>query len=216
MLTYADGYRQGLSFAQVMYQQAGVAYAERSAHPIIPRDLEKEEAVWTAAAVPAAGGAGGESGGGYAFVHDDPSRELFVDRSSISPDLSVYHPSEGPRLSNVIFDYALLIERAAEVHVMDSAFALLADELNLSHVRRKVLHVYARINPDGTHVVKNHRHLYRQDWELLLEPQGVMHLGWSIENPVDGETLMIGSPSPAEYGLVLLSLLALLVQKHRY
>jgi hypothetical protein len=203
-----------------MYQHAGVAYSERSAHPIVPRDLENEEAVWTAAAIPAAagaGGAGGESGwGGYAFVHDDPSRGLFVDRSSISRDLSVYHPSEGPRLSNVIFDYALLIERAAEVHVMDSAFALLADELNLSHVRRKVLHVYARINPDGTHVVKNHRHLYRQDWELLLEPQGVMHLGWSIENPVDGETLMIGSPSPAEYGLVLLSLLALLVQKHRY
>ena len=91
MLTYADVYRQGLSFAQVMYQQAGVAYSERSAHPIVPRDLEKEEAVWTAAAVPAAG----ESGGGYAFVHDDPSRGLFVDRSSISRDLSVYHPSEG-------------------------------------------------------------------------------------------------------------------------
>ncbi len=87
--------RQGLSFAQVMYQHAGVAYSERSAHPFVPRDLEKEEAVWTAAALPTAGGAGGESGGGYAFVHDDPSRGLFVDRSSISRDLSVYHPSEG-------------------------------------------------------------------------------------------------------------------------
>jgi hypothetical protein len=127
----------------------------------------------------------------------------------------VHHPNEGPRLSNVIFDYALLIERAAELHVMDSAFALLADELNLSHVRRKVLHVYARINPDGTQVVKNHRHLYRQDWELLLEPQGVMHLHWSIENPVDGDRLIKGSASPEEYGLVL-SLLALLVQKYKY
>ena len=58
-------------------------------------------------------------------------------------------------------------------------------------------------------------HLYRQDWELLLEPQGVLHLGWSIENPVDGDAIIIGSPSPEEYGLVL-SLLALLVQKHRY
>jgi hypothetical protein len=95
MLTYADVYRQGLSFAQVMYQQAGVAYSERSAHPFVPRDLEKEEAVWTAAALPTAGGAGGELGVGYAFVHDDPSRGLFVDRSSISRDLSVYHPSEG-------------------------------------------------------------------------------------------------------------------------
>jgi hypothetical protein len=89
----------------------------------------------------------------------------------------VDHPSEGPRLSNVIFDYALLIERAAEVHVMDSAFALLADELNLSHVRRKVLHVYARINPDGTQVVKNHRHLYsqnyKQSWEVCARRMSV-------------------------------------------
>ena len=56
--------------------------------------------------------------------------------------MAVFHPAEGPRVSNTLPDYALVIERAAELHLMDSAFALLADGLDLSRVRRKVLHVH--------------------------------------------------------------------------
>jgi len=40
--------------------------------------------------------------------------------------------SEGERLSNVLFDYSLVLENAAELHLMDSAFALLADALGIN------------------------------------------------------------------------------------
>ena len=182
----------GLSFAEIFYRHAGLEYSERWAYPIVPRDSEKEESLWQATQLNA---------GSYAFVHDDPSRGLFVDRSSVPSGLLVFHPSEGPYHSNVIFDYSLLIERAAELHLMDSAFALLADALNLTQVRRKVLHVYSRINPDGSPVVKEHKRLYKQDWELLRVPEGAMHMGFAIDHPADGEPLVMGVPVPEEYNL---------------
>ena len=183
---------KGVSFAEIFYRHAGLDYSERWAYPIVPRDAEKEELLWLATQLQA---------GSYAFVHDDPSRGLFVDRSSVPAGMRIFHPGEGPHHSNVIFDYSLLIERAAELHLMDSAFALLADALDLSRVRRKVLHVYVRINPDGSTVVKAHARLYRQNWELLRVPEGAMHMGFAIDHPVDGEPLVIGAATPEEYNL---------------
>ena len=63
-------------------------------------------------------------------------------------------------------------------------------------VRRQVLHVYARINADGSPVVKRHRRLYKQDWELLYVPEGVMHLGFAVDYPLDTEPLVLGTPMP--------------------
>eukprot|EP00277_Geminigera_cryophila_P011680 CAMPEP_0179439140 /NCGR_PEP_ID=MMETSP0799-20121207/22781_1 /TAXON_ID=46947 /ORGANISM="Geminigera cryophila, Strain CCMP2564" /LENGTH=391 /DNA_ID=CAMNT_0021221275 /DNA_START=96 /DNA_END=1268 /DNA_ORIENTATION=+ len=176
--------RRGISFAQVFYRHAGVPYSERWAYPIVPRDSDKEHALFLAAKLTA---------GAYAFVHDDPSRGLYVDRSSVPENMSIYHPSEGERLSNVLFDYSLVLENAAELHLMDSAFALLADALDLSREN-------AKFNPDGTYVVKNHNRLYRQNWELLFVPEGVTHMAFAIDHPADGEEIVLGTPSPQEYG----------------
>ena len=61
--------------------------------------------------------------------------------------------------------------------------------------------MYARINADGSPVVKRHRRLYKQDWELLYVPEGVMHMGFSVDHPLDTEPLVLGTPMPQEYGL---------------
>ena len=50
---------------------AGVAYSERWAQPGLERDAVAEELVWERSGMVA---------GAFAFVHDDPSRGLFVDR----------------------------------------------------------------------------------------------------------------------------------------
>jgi hypothetical protein len=51
-------------------------------------------------------------------------------------------------LTNNVFDYCTLIERAEEIHVVDSAFMFLVDNLSYSNPRQKLfVHRYARQNP---------------------------------------------------------------------
>ena len=51
------------------------------------------------------------------------------------------------------------------------------------------------------HDVKRHARLYRQDWELLFVPEGLTHMGFAVDHPVDGAALVLGTPMPEQYNL---------------
>lgn len=120
-----------LSFAESFYQQVGLDYARRW-DGIVPRDRAREEALYHRLV--------GQPGP-YIFMHDDPGRGYVIDRDRLPAGVPVVRPLPG--LTDIIFDYALVMERAAEIHCMDSSFRHVVDTLELSGPRL-FLHLYAK------------------------------------------------------------------------
>lgn len=82
----------------------------------------------------------------YAFVHDEPARGYGIDAQRIGSVQFCIRPEKG-RTSNV-FDYCGIIERAREIHVIDSSFMFLVDCLPYDSSHQKLyVHRYARPNP---------------------------------------------------------------------
>jgi len=80
------------------------------------------------------------------FIHEDPGRGFSLDRRHIkNQDLkiiaSLYKFDEYKPFK--LFDYMTIIEKAAEVHVIESSFKALIDSyiLNKNHM---YLHVYVK------------------------------------------------------------------------
>lgn len=113
---------------------------------------------------------------GYAFVHDDPERGFFIEsnrngRKIITCD-NICRPTKSSIF--VIFDYLSLILNADEVHVIDSCFRILADQLYCSEkfislrTNKKepklFYHRYSRtVEGDGWHVPA----VMHPSWEVI-------------------------------------------------
>jgi len=76
----------------------------------------------------------------YAFVHDDQARRFTIDNRHIRKGLRIVTPK--PQVEHSILAYCMLIEYADEVHVIDSAFFHLTEQLNPTG--KLFLHRYAR------------------------------------------------------------------------
>ncbi|MBK8913170.1 MAG: hypothetical protein IPM64_00980 [Phycisphaerales bacterium] len=123
----------GITFDKFFYLLAGLPLGARYAGFAVHRDAQREAALAERLA-PA-------DGAPYVFLHEDPQRDFGIDRSRLRDDLPIVRPTAG--LTDNIFDYAGLIENAAEVHCFDSSFALLTDYMDLAPGRR-YLHAYVR------------------------------------------------------------------------
>ena len=135
------------------YKQASVDYQARWDSFYYPPDEEREQQVYSELCKSLGGNR-------YAFVHDDESRDLKINEKSL-PNLPIVRPNHNlgsaPKIN--FFDYGLLLRNATEIHCMDSSFALFADHLDTSDVKRKVIHRYLRrenLNPR-----------YKDDWEIM-------------------------------------------------
>ncbi|QOJ15859.1 MAG: hypothetical protein HRU75_14955 [Planctomycetia bacterium] len=127
----------GITFDKFIYLLAGLPLGARYAGFCVQRDAQRERAL--------AGRLAPADGAPYVFVHEDPQRGFRLDPARMRGDLPIVRPT--PALTDNIFDYAGLIENAAEVHCFDSSFALLADYMDLGPGRR-YLHGYVRTYPD--------------------------------------------------------------------
>jgi hypothetical protein len=65
----------------------------------------------------------------YAVVHQDATRGLFVRPEHLPSNVSIYDVDDPEVRSDNIFDYCMVLEKAYEIHGMDSCFMLLADRL---------------------------------------------------------------------------------------
>jgi hypothetical protein len=119
-------------FAIDFYRQAGLDYGRRWEGFHVRRDPAREEA-FRRRLVP--------DDAPFIFLHDDPSRNLTIDRSRVPAGTRVVFPSRG--LTDNVFDYCQLLERAGEIHCMDSTFRHLTDSLPTVS-GRLVLHRYVK------------------------------------------------------------------------
>lgn len=78
--------------------------------------------------------------GDYAFVHEDRARNMII-RDELLPAMPIVLAEK----RDTIFAYLGVIENAAEIHVIDSAFLALCDQIK-TKAHRLVLHHYARPN----------------------------------------------------------------------
>jgi len=62
----------------------------------------------------------------YAFVHDDPSRNFLIKNDFINPSLQIIRNSSKVN----IFDYGKILEKAKEIHVMESSIRCMLETLN--------------------------------------------------------------------------------------
>lgn len=78
----------------------------------------------------------------YVLVHDDPSRDMRIEKHWLPAGVPVVHVDDPEIRSDNIADYCDLIEHAEETHMIESCFALLADFLcPPSAGPRRVVHV---------------------------------------------------------------------------
>lgn len=139
-------------FDEQMYNQAEVDFSYRwiNFHPM--RDNKKEMEFFDSFGV---------EKGKYAFIHEDKTRGMVIDRSLIDSSLTILE-SNPKYVKNSITDYMYLIENAAEIHTIESSFAALVESMNISNP--KFAHRYARLK-----VVLDPRveFTYKSDWVIL-------------------------------------------------
>ncbi|MEK7101793.1 MAG: hypothetical protein AAB882_01420 [Patescibacteria group bacterium] len=124
----------GIRFERQVYARFSVPLEKKWDSFFVERDLEREEATMEKTSVSEP----------YQFVHDDGRFPL--DRSRISPTLPIIEPTK--ELTNNVFDCCGIIERAAEIHVVDSSFIVLIDCLPYKNdAQRLYKHAYARQSP---------------------------------------------------------------------
>lgn len=105
----------GLFFDELFYLQVGIPYAVRFDDCFWDRDLEEEERVFEK----------WNPGQPYAFVHDDPDRGYVIDTRAIDMPIVRNDSTES------LFHLALLLERAAEVHCMESSIRCMIESLDM-------------------------------------------------------------------------------------
>lgn len=83
----------------------------------------------------------------YVFLHEDKwnqDEDRTIKRHLINSDIRIISITDYPNIS--IFDTAFLIERAEEVHVINSSFRTFIDLMNIKH-NNLYYHKYTRANP---------------------------------------------------------------------
>lgn len=97
----------------------------------------------------------------YIFLHEDESRNFLVRRDLIPPNVRIIQPDISLREFD-IFDYAMVIENAREIHCIESSFAAFIDMLPFDVP--KFAHRYAR--PEVRNDV-HHEFTYRSSWSIF-------------------------------------------------
>ncbi|OHA58417.1 MAG: hypothetical protein A2571_01395 [Candidatus Vogelbacteria bacterium RIFOXYD1_FULL_44_32] len=142
--------QSGELFQHQLYRLAGVDFDLLEKNFLVERDRGREEVLFAKIA----------PSGSYIFLHEDRSRNYTIKRQKINLKYKVVEPD--PTLTDNIFDYCTLLERAKEIHVIDSSFMFLVDCLPYQNSQQKLyVHRYARPNEDWKLPV------LKKDWQII-------------------------------------------------
>ena len=67
----------------------------------------------------------------YAFVHDDIDRNFVIGPENINPELKIIKNDK----RELIFNFGLILERAKEIHLMESSFRQIIEVLNTKNIK---------------------------------------------------------------------------------
>lgn len=134
-----------------LYALAGVPHEKKWGSFFVDRELKRELEFFTRIAPKEP----------YIFVHDDSIYGSALDVSRITSKAKIIRPDK--TFTKNIFDYCTLLERAEEIHVVDSVFVFLVDTLPYENLHQKLfVHRYARKNsPWNLPVLK-------KPWTIIL------------------------------------------------
>lgn len=125
----------GIRNERQVYARFGVPIVKKWDSFFVERDKKREESLFIKADLPSS----------YIFIHD--YAPYTIDPEHISSKFPIFRPDKN--LTDNIFDYCTIIERATELHVIDSSFMNLIECLPYTNpAQRLYIHRYAR-NTEG-------------------------------------------------------------------
>lgn len=95
----------------------------------------------------------------FLFVHDDPERNRHFRKEFIDKGIKTIRPVDYKNIG--LFDFIYTIEKANEVHVMNSSFSCLIDTMQIK-TNKLFLHEYAR-----TDMGDNPNHKLKLNWTIF-------------------------------------------------
>lgn len=104
------------------YNQVGVPLNKMWDNFYFKRDIKKEKEIYNSL---------GLNGEEYIFLHDDPTRDLVIDRKYLTPNLRIVHLIELENIS--ILDVLYLVEKSKEVHVFNTGLVPFIELMNIKH-----------------------------------------------------------------------------------
>ncbi len=139
----------GIKYERQFYNSAGLSLETLWGSFFVERDTAREQALSKKI----------QATGPYIFLHDD---ERFpIDRTKIHSTLSILEPKL--ELTDNIFDYCDVLERAEEIHVMDSSFMFLVDCLSYTNPQQRLfVHRYARENMEWNLPI------LKKNWQIIV------------------------------------------------
>jgi hypothetical protein len=144
--------KSGVPLEMQFYQLAGIPFNKKWDSFFIKRDHEIEDKLFKKIA----------PRGDYAFIHEDASRGFGINKDLIDKNCALLI-AENSFTDNII-DYCTVIEKAKEIHVIDSSFMFLIDFLPYNNPDQKLfVHRYARENHEWLLPV------LKKDWNIIID-----------------------------------------------
>jgi len=138
------------------YNQAGVDFDERWNSFYVPSNKLREESVYKSLCDKQE----------YVFLHEDRERGFVIDRSYIDKKYKIVSPVSNSLNAEKNFrfcDYRKVIEKASEVHCIESSFCALIESLNIG--KKRYAHRYCRPEASSNFC---YEFTYKNDWEIIL------------------------------------------------
>ena len=148
-----DFFPHGVRFDNNFYDQAGLDFKHRWESFHAPRNMAKESKLFEIL---------GCNEGDYIFLHEDNSRNFSINRELLPENIRVITPLP-PTNDFFLVDYRLVLEKALEIHVIESSFAAFIESIQTN--MPLFAHRYAR-----HHALHDFRHefTYSKKWIILL------------------------------------------------
>ena len=110
----------------VFYKQFNIPFKFRFSKCYWKRDKKKEKKLFKKLV---------DNNQPYVFVHDDVDRKFLIDTKNINPNFKIIKNDK----KELIFNFALILEHAKEIHIMESSFRQIIEVLN---TKNKKLYLY--------------------------------------------------------------------------
>ena len=141
------------SLDENLYRQAEISHDVRWNSFYYKRNRHKEKTLFNSL---------GCGEGPYIFVHEDLSRGYKIRENLIPIGVNIVRPN--PKLKGFsFFDYLEVMEKAEEIHCIESSFAVLAEQMKLESP--KYAHRYARHDVAGN---EDLWYSYRSPWNIIV------------------------------------------------
>jgi hypothetical protein len=151
---FGANFLAGERFDQSFYRQAKIDFQKRWESFFAPRNRVKEIKLFNKLVT---------SSKPILFLHEDKSRGFKINLEIIEnrDSFQIIRPLLSEKFT--IFDYRLIIERATQVHCIESSFAALIESMRIQG--EKFAHRYARPEAKGDWRLE---FTYKSDWKILL------------------------------------------------